>query len=166
LITTTRGVQYIVNIPPLTPNLLQGTCSCGKYEDYKAPCSHAIACILYLHRDPFDYFSVRYKWETLQRTYDYPIHPVTIQGLQVLDSIRPPIKRPKSGRPKVSRIRATHHQKERRQYNCSVCRQSGHNRRVCPNQPTEHGRAQKARDRLVQGKYSFIFMYKADDNRQ
>jgi hypothetical protein len=26
-----------------------------------------------------------------------------------------------------------------------VCLQSGHNRRVCPNQPVEHGRAQRAR---------------------
>jgi hypothetical protein len=37
---------------------------------------------------------------------------------------------------------------------CSVCRQAGHNRRICPNQPVEHGRAQRARDRLVvEGKY-------------
>jgi hypothetical protein len=35
-----------------------------------------------------------------------------------------------------------------------VCRQPGHNRRVCPNQPIEHGRAQRARDRLVEGKYT------------
>jgi hypothetical protein len=35
-----------------------------------------------------------------------------------------------------------------------VCRQAGHNRRICPNQPVEHGRAQRARDRLVvEGKY-------------
>jgi hypothetical protein len=39
-----------------------------------------------------------------------------------------------------------------------VCRQSGHNRRVCPNQPIEHGRAQRAQDQLVEGKYTLIFM--------
>src|ERR1700729_4305317 len=44
-------------------------------------------------------------------------------------------------------------------YNCSVCLQPGHNRRICPNQPIEHGRAQRARDRLVEGEYSLIFVY-------
>ena len=155
LVTTTRGVQYIVNIPPITPNLLQRSCSCGKYKDFKAPFSHAITCILYLDRDPFDYFSRRYDWDISLRTYKRPIQPVMIQGLQVLagDSIYPPIKRVKRWRPKISRIRATHNQEEKRLYNCSVCRQSGHNRRVCPNQPVEHGRAQRARDQLVEGKY-------------
>ena len=101
------------------------------------------------------------------RTYKRPIQPVTIQDLEVLagDFIRPPIKRARRGRPKVARIRANYGA-EKRTYNCSVCLQSGHSRRVCPNQPVEHGRAQRARDQLVQGEYSLIFMYKADNNRQ
>ena len=57
------------------------------------------------------------------------------------------------GRAKVARIRANYKDKKR-EYHCSVCLQSGHNRRVCPNQPVEHGRAQMARDQLVvEGKY-------------
>jgi hypothetical protein len=84
-----------------------------------------------------------------------------IQGLQVLarDSVCPPIKRVKCRRPKVARIRATHNQEEKRLYNCLVCLQSGHNRRICPNQPIEHRRAQRAQDQLVEGKYSLIFVY-------
>jgi hypothetical protein len=53
LVTTSRGAQYIVSLPPITPDRLQGSCSCRKYDDFSAPCSHTIACILYLHRDPF-----------------------------------------------------------------------------------------------------------------
>jgi hypothetical protein len=89
---------------------------------------------------------------------------VTIQGLIVLKDkanrqVLPPIKRAKRGRPKVARIRATYGT-EKQIYNCSVCHQSGHNRRICPNQPVEHGRAQRARDQLVvEGKYSLL-LYK------
>jgi len=160
LVTTTRGAQYIVSLPPITPDRLQGSCSCRKYNDFGAPCSHAIACILLLNRDPFHYFNPRYTWDISLRTYKTPIQPVLIQGLQVLagDSIRPPVKRAKRGRPKVARIRANYGA-EKRIYNCSVCLQSGHNRRICPNQPVEHGRAQRVRDRLVvEGKYS-LYLY-------
>jgi hypothetical protein len=88
------------------------------------------------------------------RIYKRPIQPVTIQGLQVLagDSIRPPVKRAKRGRPKVARIRANYGT-EKRVYNCSVCLKPGHNRRIYPNQPVEHGRAQRVRDQLIKGTY-------------
>jgi hypothetical protein len=71
-----------------------------------APCSHAIARILYLGRDPFPYFTQYYDWNISLRTYKRPIQPVTIQGLQVLgdSDIRPPVKGVKRGRPKVARI--------------------------------------------------------------
>jgi hypothetical protein len=82
---------------------------------------------------------------------------VTLQGLKVLrdeadQQMLPPIKRAKRGRLKVTRIRPTY-KEDKRIYICPVCHQSGHNRRLCPNQPVEHGRAQRARDRLVDGKY-------------
>jgi hypothetical protein len=166
LVNTTRGNQYIVSLPPITLDRLQGSCSCRKYDDFSAPCAHAIACILFLSRDPFHYFNLRYQWDISMRIYERSIEPVMIQGLQVLsvsglrdDFIRPPIKKAKRGRPKVARIRANYGVKKRI-YNCSVCLQSGHNRRICPNQPVEHGRAQRARDRLVvEGKYSLL-LYK------
>src|ERR1700704_285761 len=161
LVTTTQAAQYIVSLPPITEvDRLQGSCSCRKYDDFSAPCSHAIACILYLSRDPFQHFSRRYKWDISLRKYKDPIQPVLIQGLQVLagDSIRPPVKKAKRGRPTIARVRANYSTKKCI-YKCSVCLQSGHNRRICPNQPIEHGRAQRARDRLVaEGKYS-LFLY-------
>jgi hypothetical protein len=164
LVTTTRGNEYIVSLPPITPDRLQGSCSCRKYDDFCAPCSHAIACILYLGgRDPFHYFSLYYMWDISLRIYKDPIRPVIIQGLRTLavsgHFIRPPVKKAKRGRPKVARIRANY-SAEKRTYSCSVCLQSGHNRRICPNQPVEHGRAQRARDQLVvEGKYSLL-LYK------
>jgi hypothetical protein len=147
LVSTFRASQLIVTLPPVTTNpadQYEGTCSCGKYSDYHAPCSHTIAYIIYLGRDPFCYFNQRYRWETSQWIYNYPVPPITIQGLRVLDQdnlLRPPIKKAKRGRPNIARIRTT--QEETRVYNCSICRQPGHIRRIYPNQPVEHGRAQR-----------------------
>jgi hypothetical protein len=94
--------------------------------------------------------------------YMHPIELVIIQGLQVLSvsGLRDDfVRKAKRGRPKVARIRATY-STEKRIYKCLVCLQSGHNRRICPNQPVEHGRAQRARDQLVvEGKYSLL-LYK------
>jgi hypothetical protein len=164
LVTTTRSNQYIVSLPPrITPDRnIIGSCSCRKYEDFTAPCSHAIACILYLCQDPFDYFTRHYDWDNSLRIYKTPIQPVLIQGLQVLagdSTIHPPVKKAKRGRPKVARIRANY-STQKRTYNCSVCLQTGHNRRICPNQPVEHGRAQRVQDQLVvEGKYSLLLYY-------
>jgi hypothetical protein len=161
LVTTARGVEFIINLPVRAIGELLGSCSCKKYEEYLAPCSHAIACILYIGQDPYEYFFTYYGWETSKLTYEQSIKLVTIQGFELLkdeanQQVLPPIKRVKRGRPKVARIRATY-QENKRIYNCSVCHQSGHNRRVCPNQPVEHGRAQRARDKLVEGKcYYYI----------
>lgn len=63
-----------------------------------------------------------------------------------------PFKKAKRGRPKVARI-GTNYKIDKRIKLRSICRQDGHNRRVCRNKPVEHGRAQKARDHLVKGKY-------------
>jgi MULE transposase domain/SWIM zinc finger len=154
LVTTSQGVDFIVILPAIFDGQQQGSCSCGKYQEYRAPCSHAIACIQYLGQDPYKYFASYYKWKSLQRTYELPLQPVTLQGLQPLDNdpLLPPIKKAKRGRPKVARIRANY-KIDKRIHCCSVCSQAGHNRRVCPNQPVEHGRAQKVRDqRIIDGK--------------
>ena len=152
-----RGAEFIVDLLPIAESLGQGSCSCIKYQEYQALCSHAIACIQSCGLHPYSYFHLYYKWVTIQETYEFPIRPVTIQGLEVLQvgNIQPlsaPIRKPKRGRPKVAQIRATY-RTETRVYNCSVCLQPGHNRRICPNQPVGHGRAQRARHQLVEGKY-------------
>jgi hypothetical protein len=126
MVTTSQWIDYIVNLPPADmlnrPSAFQeGFCSCGKYKDYQAPCAHAIACITYLGTDPYAYFYPHYRWEVLKRTYQVPLLPVTLQGLQPLqghDDVLPPIKRTKRGRPKVTRIRMKYSENTRI-YHCS-----------------------------------------------
>jgi hypothetical protein len=161
-VTTSQSLDFIVHLP-LTDHpdsLLQGSCICRKYQEYLAPCSHAIACIQYISANPYNYFFPYYRWEVLKSTYKVPVQPVTIQGLQPLPEfeIFPPVKHAKRGRPKVARIRANY-QVKKRIYLCTICRQPGHNRRVCPNQPVSHGRAQRARDQLINGKYIRFITY-------
>ncbi|KIN03296.1 hypothetical protein OIDMADRAFT_53093 [Oidiodendron maius Zn] len=76
---------------------------------------------------------------------------MTLQGLQSLqdDQPLPPRKKVKRGRAKVARIRIKY-KLEKQIKLCSICRQDEHNRRVCPKQPVEHERAQRARDQLVE----------------
>lgn len=163
LVTTSRAAEFIVTLPAtgslhLLSGIIQGHCTCLKYQEYLAPCSHAIACIQYLGFDPYLYFYPVYKWEVLKRTYQLPVRPLTLQGLQPLEGnqLLPPIKKVKRGRPKTARIR-TNYKLDKRITHCSICHQTGHNRRVCPNQPLEHGRAQRARDQLVEDSNSASF---------
>jgi len=112
LVTTSRAAEFIIKLPPSETPLAIGFCSCLKYQDYQAPCSHAIACIQYLSLNPFDYFYPYYRWDVSLRTYSLPITPVSIQGLLIVEDnslpLLPPIKKPKRGRPKISRIRSSH----------------------------------------------------------
>lgn len=154
-VTTSQSVDFIVHLPSTNhfDSLIQGSCTCGKYQEYIAPCSHAIACIQYISGNPYDYFFPYYHWDVVQRLYKLSFPPVSIQGLQPSESeVLPPVKHTKRGRPKVARIRANY-QAEKRIHLCSICQQPGHNRRICPNQPVSHGRAQRVRDQLVDGMY-------------
>ena len=97
------------------------------------------------------YFADYYQWRLLKATYRVAIQPISLQGLQPLegeDEILPPIKHAKRRRPKVTRIRAKYNENTRI-YHCTLYKQPGHNRRICPNQPVEHRRAQRARDQLI-----------------
>ena len=55
LVTTSRGIDFIVDLPVIINKypIEEGSCSCLKYQDYTAPCSHAIACIQSLGLDPY-----------------------------------------------------------------------------------------------------------------
>jgi hypothetical protein len=164
LVTMSRGVDFIVDLLVLDESLTlaqiltqNGSCSCLKYHDYIAPCSHAIACIQFLGPDPYKYFHPFHRWNVLKATYHDSIQSITLQGLQPKEGepLFPPVKKAKRGRPKVARI-TTNYKIDKHIYHCSVCQQPGHNGRICPNLPVEHRRAQRARDRLIEGKYQVL----------
>jgi hypothetical protein len=107
-----RGADFIVDLPPVEAleyilRILPGSCSCLKYKDFSAPCSHAIVCIQYLGQDPYRYFHPYYKWHVSKNTYHFLAPPIRLQGLQETNNpvLLPPIKRARRGRAKVARIK-------------------------------------------------------------
>jgi hypothetical protein len=48
-------------------DLVNCTCTCGKYQSYLIPCSHGCAIILSLGADPYKHVSLIYSKETLNR---------------------------------------------------------------------------------------------------
>jgi hypothetical protein len=152
IVETPRGHVRNVLLPEeneLDPNGDgDGRCSCNQYQEYEGACSHAIACILHTGKDPIDYISGYYTLATYRETYRTPIAPLILEDLVPDKSILPPIKMRSKGRPKIARIRARY-QKNKIKRRCGFCREFGHYKRSCPNQPAEHGRAQRAQERDI-----------------
>lgn len=62
-------------------NLHQGTCTCHVYQDIGIPCQHALACILYIHRNVYEYIPDDLSINTWRATYSTNMHPVVWQGI-------------------------------------------------------------------------------------
>ena len=154
LVETPRGHERIVTLPEdnngRMVNFWGGRCSCRLYQEYAAPCSHALAAIKSIGKEPFNYFPWWSKRSTqINCTYKVPFPPVTITDLKADPNIKPPRRVIKSGRPRVQRIR-NGPQEKREKRRCGTCYQYGHYKNTCTNQPIEkHGRRQRGRDRLV-----------------
>ena len=154
LVTTPRGHRRRVSLPAVpwieeSWTFACGSCDCRMYEEYRSPCSHAIAAINFIGKDPFDYFHPCWTRRWLLKTYGVPMSVITIDNLKERSDLKPPYKVKKSGRPRKQRIRngPREHKEQRR---CGNCRKFGHYRPHCPNQPYEkHGKAQRARDNEV-----------------
>jgi hypothetical protein len=164
LVETPRGHTRIVELPTLEhdegfdsktegidyhlwDSQKGGDCTCGMWEEYDCVCSHAIAAILFIRKDPFDYITFKYKLRYYRETYSFPVEPVTLEDLVPDLTILPPIKKQRAGRPKTVRIRNRYLKKVMKK--CGTCREFGHYKNRCPNQPVAHGRAQRAHDRNI-----------------
>ena len=96
--------------------------------------------------DPITFFDNYYSTRAYQKTYCWPLIPISIENLVPDQSIKPPIIQKQAGRPKTKPIR-----KEvwhRKQTCCGNCLDWGHNRRRCTGQPALSGRRERARDSL------------------
>ncbi|XP_030924517.1 uncharacterized protein LOC115951450 [Quercus lobata] len=128
------------------------TCGCGKWQNLKISCSHAIKVLKGLHLDAPSYIDPCYSLNNAILTYSHNFVVPKSESLWtdvrgprwVLD---PQLLRAK-GRPTMSRIRnemdgVRRERGSRREdpelreiqprQRCRVCHQEGHNRRCCPN---------------------------------
>ena len=110
------------------------SCSCGRLQLFRYPCSHACACISIAGRRVYEYCDPYYQTSTYRNTYVPSINTIptfdrpdiTLRDCQ----IKPPETRPQPGRRRVERIPS---QVITRPLKCGRCRKHGHNRCSCKN---------------------------------
>ncbi|XP_050277753.1 uncharacterized protein LOC126719216 [Quercus robur] len=128
------------------------TCGCGKWQNLKIPCSHAIKVLNGLHLDAPSYIDPCYSLNNAILTYSHNF--VVPKSESLWTDVRGPrwVPDPQllwaKGRPTMSRIRnemdgVRRERGSRREdpelreiqprQRCRVCHQEGHNRRCCPN---------------------------------
>ena len=131
-------------------NLMARTCCCGKWQNRKIPCSHAIKALHHLGQDATTYIDPCYSLENAIRTYSHAfVVPKSESLWRDVDGPKwvpdPNLLRAK-GRPVASRIRnemdgVRQEPRSRRpdsnlreiqqKQSCGLCHQHGHNRRRC-----------------------------------
>nr|XP_023872061.1 uncharacterized protein LOC111984675 [Quercus suber] len=143
-------------------NLIAKTCHCGKWQNRKIPCSHAIKAIQHLGQDVTTYIDPCYSLPNAIRTYSHAF------VVPMLETLWRDVNSPKwvpnpnllrgKGRPVASRIRnemdgVRQERGSRRpdsdlreiqqKQSCGLCHQLGHNRRRCP---LSHGSSTSSND--------------------
>ena len=121
-------------------NLDLRTCVCKRWDISGIPCRHAWLAIQECREDPVSYLSENHTKAAYRRTYDIVMHPIPQSPFwpQDLtnDVCKPPDVKRAPGRPVVQRIRHPMEQQRvsqslRAQKKCSLCLQTGHNKRKC-----------------------------------
>ncbi|XP_062028563.1 uncharacterized protein LOC133744474 [Rosa rugosa] len=117
-------------------NLETHFCSCGEWQLYGFPCSHALVVIQQHGSSPYSYVNELYKVEKYRETYSFPINPLPSISKPVRDFgrdvviLQPPLTRRPPGRPRKKRFRKR--SEKTRVIKCGRCGKcDGHNRKSC-----------------------------------
>ncbi|KAI3796028.1 hypothetical protein L1987_38689 [Smallanthus sonchifolius] len=123
-------------------NLEQKTCTCGKWEIFKYPCSHVLSACAKLSLNTWQYVHKCYSIVEYCATWSSEFSPLPHEAYWPnSSSIRElvpnsDLKRDKKGRPRSTRLRNGMDIKERKKTNqCGICKEHGHNRASCPSKP-------------------------------
>lgn len=120
-------------------NLEQNTCTCGKLEVYKYPCSHVLSACAYLSLNCWQYVHKCYSVIEYSATWASEFYPLPHEAYwppspftrELLPNSE--LKRTEKGRPRSTRLRNGMDIKEGGKPNrCGICKQSGHNQKTCP----------------------------------
>ncbi|XP_038697793.1 uncharacterized protein LOC119995386 [Tripterygium wilfordii] len=135
---TKKPHQYVVNVD-------EASCTCRGWDLSRIPCTHAVAAICWLHRDPAEFVHQAYTKKTYLKVYEHNVQPTNGENLWVAvggDAIEAPPMKKVVGRPTKKRRRehdeAASRSRLRRRYpkiRCTKCGGEGHNRRGCKNPP-------------------------------
>ena len=98
------------------PRIPVRPCVCGSAV---CPCRHRDTCL------------DERRVGSLRAVYEIGIIPVDMETV-VPEDVEPPVVHRQAGRPKTKRIRKRHEGKRKGIVFCTICGQSGHNKRSCP----------------------------------
>ncbi|XP_019244602.1 PREDICTED: uncharacterized protein LOC109224481 [Nicotiana attenuata] len=130
-----------MTVRPATEQLYTVLEGLRQFQMDELPCPHAWAVLKNQQLKPGQYCSFYYKKDKLLRTYEFPVNPIPDESLWVIptevleDVVLPPKGRRKAGRPRKERLKPASEKESKRAFSCSVCGQSGHNRKTCRNRP-------------------------------
>ncbi|XP_074356552.1 uncharacterized protein LOC141696271 [Apium graveolens] len=63
-----------------TMRLQEGMCSCGKWKNYRIPCSHLVACCAYLNMSHERFVGDFYRLENVSKVYNGVFEPISTKG--------------------------------------------------------------------------------------
>ncbi|KAL2928614.1 RAP domain-containing protein chloroplastic, partial [Bienertia sinuspersici] len=152
VVPSTRTIfQVSQKMDVVSVDLEARTCTCRVWDLTGIPCSHAISCIFFCHKNAENYVSHWYTKETYARSYAVSIPPCVGERHWPkvdLPLIPPPIKIG-PGRPRKNRIKDPFEDPKKPgkltkhgvKMTCSICKSNTHNKRTCPNKGKEGGEA-------------------------
>ena len=116
------------------------TCSCGRFQEIKIPCVHALAVHVHVPIVPHTAWSLchsAYTTENWAKCYARNLNPVDISKLVPLEGSKPPAYKTQRGRPKgTKRILGADEVMDRAPRICGNCNQlATHNSATCRNAP-------------------------------
>lgn len=113
-------------------DLLQKTCTCKAFQEFKFPCLRACAVCLECDLPMNSLMEESYSNRSIKKLYNYVIYPIDFSKVeQDKTKIAPEVAK-KRGRPKKVRIKsAVEGLGEKSKVVCSQCHQIGHNKRTC-----------------------------------
>ncbi|XP_020992587.2 uncharacterized protein LOC107479903 [Arachis duranensis] len=128
-------------------DLIKHSCSCNKWQLTGMSCIHAIAAIRKRHDNPDDYVHPWLCMESIRKTYEHFIQPVTSEEYWTRSEFTkpaPPVLKRPIGRPKVHNRQKDPAEavidgdKLKRSFyvTCSKCGERGHNYKTCKGAPS------------------------------
>ncbi|CAI9109367.1 OLC1v1009178C1 [Oldenlandia corymbosa var. corymbosa] len=115
-------------------------CTCGRWQTFRFPCSHALRVARELGDDPFPLFDPCYTTHQWYQQFSGEFNPIMEPWPKATWQIRPDdtklVHHAGRGRKRVNRKKGvmdyTSKSGQRRLQTCSLCKLQGHNARACP----------------------------------
>jgi hypothetical protein len=96
-------LEYIINLFLPSNTGWHGTCTCGKFQNDRMPCAHALALIHELRLAPLQFIDQFHTRHALLSSYSKPLPPLLRSDLELDTSIVPPAVKRRRGRPQKKR---------------------------------------------------------------